>query len=52
MKTTPFVSIICTVFNKEPWLKKTIDSFLAQQTEFSYEIILVDDASSLSLIHI
>ena len=46
METTPFVSIICTVFNKEPWLKKTIDSFLAQQTEFSYEIILVDDASS------
>ncbi len=39
METTPFVSIICTVFNKEPWLKKTIDSFLAQQTEFSFEII-------------
>ena len=46
METTPFVSIICTVFNKEPWLKKTIDSFLAQQTEFSFEIILVDDAST------
>ena len=46
METTPFVSIICTVFNKEPWLKKTIDSFLAQQTEFCFEIILVDDASS------
>ena len=46
METTPFVSIICTVFNKEPWLKKTIDSFLAQQTEFAIEIILVDDASS------
>ena len=46
METTPFVSIICTVFNKEPWLKKTIDSFLTQQTEFAIEIILVDDASS------
>ena len=46
METTPFVSIICTVFNKEPWLKKTIDSFLAQQTEFAIEIILVDDASN------
>lgn len=46
METTPFVSIICTVFNKEPWLKKTIDSFLVQQTEFAIEIILVDDASS------
>lgn len=46
METTPFVSIICTVFNKEPWLKKTIESFLAQKTEFSLEIILVDDAST------
>ena len=46
METTPFVSIICTVFNKEPWLKKTIDSFLAQKTSFPFEIILVDDASS------
>ena len=45
METTPFVSIICTVFNKEPWLKKTIDSFLAQKTEFLFEIILVDEAS-------
>jgi len=36
METTPFVSIICTVFNKEPWLKKTIDSFLAQKTSFSF----------------
>lgn len=46
METTPFVSIICTVFNKEPWLKKTIESFLAQKIEFSFEIILVDDAST------
>lgn len=46
METTSFVSIICTVFNKEPWLKKTIDSFLAQKTDFSFEIILVDDAST------
>ena len=46
METTPFVSIICTVFNKEPWLKKTIASFLAQKTEFLFEIILVDDAST------
>lgn len=46
METTPFVSIICTVFNKEPWLKKTIESFLAQKTEFSFEIILVDDVST------
>ena len=52
METTPFVSIICTVFNKEPWLKKTIDSFLVQQTEFAFEIILVDDASSDGSRHI
>lgn len=45
MEKIPFVSIICTVFNKEPWLKKTIDSFLAQNSDFDIEIILVDDAS-------
>ena len=45
MEKIPFVSIICTVFNKEPWLKKTIDSFLAQSSDFDIEIILVDDAS-------
>lgn len=42
----PLVSIVCTVYNKEPWLKQTIDSFLQQETDFPFDIILIDDASS------
>ena len=44
--TEPLVSILCTVYNKEPWLAQTIDSFLAQERDFSLEILLIDDAST------
>lgn len=40
------VSIICTNFNKGDWIAEAIESFLAQQTDFPFEIIVVDDASS------
>lgn len=40
------VSIICTNYNKGNWLSEALDSFLEQQTEFPYEIIVVDDAST------
>lgn len=44
--TEPLVSILCTVYNKEPWLAQTIDSFLAQERDFPLEILLIDDAST------
>lgn len=44
--SNPLVSIVCTVFNKEPWLRETIESFLTQKTDFSYEILLIDDCST------
>ena len=40
------VSVVCTVFNKENWIKQTIDSILSQKTKFNFEIILIDDAST------
>lgn len=46
MVPNPVVSIVCTVYNKELWLEQTIQSFLAQRTDFSYEILLIDDAST------
>ena len=46
MMTEPLVSILCTVYNKEPWLVQTIESFLAQETDFPVEILLIDDAST------
>ncbi|AEJ25135.1 glycosyltransferase [Streptococcus equi subsp. zooepidemicus] len=40
------VSIICTNYNKGPWISEALDSFLAQQTTFDVEIIVIDDAST------
>ncbi|MBF0806393.1 MULTISPECIES: glycosyltransferase family 2 protein [unclassified Streptococcus] len=44
--TQPMVSIICTVYNKEPWIEQTLSRFLEQKTNFSYEILVIDDAST------
>lgn len=46
MKEQPLVSIVCTVYNKAPWLEQTIKSFLEQETTFPLEILLIDDAST------
>lgn len=46
MNSYPLVSIICTVYNKAPWLRKTIESFLDQESDFMVEILLIDDAST------
>lgn len=40
------VSVCCTVYNQEKYIKKAIDSFLKQKVNFKYEIIIHDDASS------
>ncbi len=40
------VSIICPVYNQEPYLRNALDSFLGQETSFKYEIIVHDDAST------
>ena len=40
------VSIICTNYNKGDWVREAIDSFLNQKTNFDFEIIIIDDASS------
>lgn len=43
---TPLVSIICTVYNHEPYLRQCLDGFVMQQTNFPFEIIIHDDAST------
>lgn len=40
------VSIFCITYNHEKFLAECIDSLLSQKTNFSYEIIVHDDAST------
>lgn len=42
----PLVSISCTAYNHEPFIRQTIEGFLIQKTNFSYEILIHDDAST------
>lgn len=40
------VSICCTAYNLENFISKAIESFLMQETNFKYEIIIGEDCSS------
>ncbi len=45
-RNVPLVSIVCDTYNHAPYIRRALDSFLLQQTEFSLEIIVHDDAST------
>ena len=40
------VSIICNTYNHEKYIEQAIQGFIKQQTEFNYEILIHDDAST------
>lgn len=40
------VSVLCCTYNHGEFLKNTLDSILAQETNFDFEIIVADDAST------
>lgn len=40
------VSIVCITYNHEDFIADAIDSFLMQQTNFKFEILIHDDAST------
>lgn len=42
----PKVSVICLCYNHEKYIKEALDSILAQKTDFNFEIIVHDDAST------
>lgn len=46
LKLTPVVSIYCLVYNHEKFIEDTICGFLMQETDFPYEIVIHDDAST------
>jgi len=41
-----YVSIICPTFNQESYIENALDGFLSQITEYRFEIIVHDDAST------
>ena len=46
MDNKTMVSICCITYNQEKYIKQAIESFLMQKTNFKYEIIIHDDAST------
>lgn len=43
---SPQVSVACVVYNQEKYIKDCLDSLVCQITDFDYEIIVHDDAST------
>lgn len=43
---TPEVSIKCMTYNQREYIEETIISFLSQETDFPFEIVIHDDAST------
>ena len=46
MKDDIMVSICCITYNHEKYIREALDSFLMQNTDFKYEIVIHDDAST------
>ena len=40
------VSVICLTYNHEKYIKKALEGFVSQKTDFSYEVLIHDDAST------
>ena len=40
------VSVICTTYNHEKYIRKCLDGFIMQETDFPYEVLVHDDAST------
>lgn len=42
----PMVSIICTTYNHESYIRQALEGFIMQQCNFPFEIVVHDDAST------
>ena len=42
----PLVSIVCTTYNHQAYIKDALEGFIKQKTNFQFEIIVHDDAST------
>lgn len=43
---TPIVSVICATYNQEKYIAQCLEGILMQKTDFPYELIVNDDAST------
>ena len=46
METPVNVTVICTCFNKGPWIRRALESVVSQKTSFPFDLVVVDDAST------
>lgn len=46
MNKNIIVSIICNAFNHEPYIRKALEGFVMQKTNFAFEVLIHDDAST------
>ncbi len=44
--TNTLVSICCTAYNHEPYIRQCLDGFVMQKTDFVFEVLVHDDAST------
>lgn len=44
--TEPLVSISCITYNHAPYIRRALSGFLSQKTNFPFEILIHDDAST------
>ena len=42
----PLVSICCITFNQEAYIRDALEGFVNQKTDFAYEVLIHDDAST------
>src|SRR5690606_34510298 len=46
MKNNILVSISCLTFNHEKYIRRCLEGFIRQKTEFPFEVLIHDDAST------
>lgn len=42
----PLVSVCCITYNHAPFIRQCLDGFMMQQTDFPFEVLIHDDAST------
>lgn len=45
-KNDCLVSVLCTAYNHEQYIRSALESFVSQQTDFAFEVLVNDDAST------